>query len=43
VAGLGDDDLLTVDEVVAWLRSSSCMALDVLSERAIPARKVVHQ
>ena len=38
-----DDDVLTVDELVAWLRLSESTVLKLLSERAIPARKVGHQ
>jgi len=38
-----DDDVLTVDELVAWLRLSESTVLRLLSERAIPARKVGHQ
>lgn len=39
----GDDDVLTVDELVAWLRLSESTVLKLLSERVIPARKVGHQ
>ncbi len=39
----GDDDVLTVEELVAWLRLSESTVLKLLSERAIPARKVGHQ
>jgi excisionase family DNA binding protein len=39
----GDDDVLTVEELVAWLRLSESTVLRLLSERAIPARKVGHQ
>lgn len=38
-----DDEVLTVDELVAWLRLSESTVLKLLSERAIPARKVGHQ
>ncbi|MBL7490666.1 helix-turn-helix domain-containing protein [Frankia sp. AgB1.9] len=38
-----DDDVLTVDELVVWLRLSESTVLRLLSERAIPARKVGHQ
>jgi excisionase family DNA binding protein len=38
-----DDDVLTVDELVTWLRLSESTVLRLLSERAIPARKVGHQ
>lgn len=38
-----DDDILTVEELVAWLRLSESTVLKLLSERAIPARKVGHQ
>ncbi|WP_322761369.1 helix-turn-helix domain-containing protein [Frankia sp. Cr2] len=38
-----DDDVLTVDELVAWLRLSESTVLKLLSEREIPARKVGHQ
>ena len=38
-----DDDVLTVDELVSWLRLSESTVLRLLSERAIPARKVGHQ
>jgi excisionase family DNA binding protein len=38
-----DDDVLTVEELVAWLRLSESTVLRLLSERAIPARKVGHQ
>jgi excisionase family DNA binding protein len=38
-----DDDVLTVDELVAWLRLSESTVLRLLSEHAIPARKVGHQ
>ncbi|WP_018504051.1 helix-turn-helix domain-containing protein [Parafrankia discariae] len=38
-----DDDVLTVDELVSWLRLSESTVLKLLSERAIPARKVGHQ
>jgi excisionase family DNA binding protein len=40
---LDDDDVLTVDELVSWLRLSESTVLRLLSERAIPARKVGHQ
>jgi len=43
VAPPGDDDVLTVEELVAWLRLSESTVLKLLSERAIPARKVGHQ
>ncbi|SBW29134.1 helix-turn-helix domain-containing protein [Protofrankia symbiont of Coriaria ruscifolia] len=38
-----DDDVLTVDELVVWLRLSQSTVLRLLSEREIPARKVGHQ
>ncbi|WP_131768916.1 helix-turn-helix domain-containing protein [Candidatus Protofrankia californiensis] len=38
-----DDDVLTVDELVVWLRLSESTVLRLLSEREIPARKVGHQ
>ncbi|WP_154675280.1 helix-turn-helix domain-containing protein [Parafrankia elaeagni] len=38
-----DDEVLTVDELVSWLRLSESTVLKLLSERAIPARKVGHQ
>lgn len=38
-----DDDVLTVDELVVWLRLSESTVLRLLSEHAIPARKVGHQ
>ncbi len=38
-----DDDVLTVDELVVWLRLSENTVLRLLSERKIPARKVGHQ
>ncbi|HMA47942.1 MAG TPA: helix-turn-helix domain-containing protein [Frankiaceae bacterium] len=38
-----DDDILTVEELVAWLRLSESTVLKLLSENAIPARKVGHQ
>ncbi|WP_243408059.1 helix-turn-helix domain-containing protein [Frankia canadensis] len=38
-----DDEVLTVEELVAWLRLSESTVLKLLSERAIPARKVGHQ
>lgn len=40
---LDDDDVLTVEELVSWLRLSESTVLRLLSERAIPARKVGHQ
>ncbi|MDT3446614.1 MULTISPECIES: helix-turn-helix domain-containing protein [unclassified Pseudofrankia] len=40
---LDDDDVLTVDELVSWLRLSESTVLRLLSEHAIPARKVGHQ
>lgn len=43
IARPDDDDVLTVDELVAWLRLSESTVLKLLSERAIPARKVGHQ
>ncbi len=38
-----DDDILTIEDLVAWLRLSESTILKLLSENAIPARKVGHQ
>lgn len=38
-----DDEVLTVDELVVWLRVSESTVLKLLSEREIPARKIGHQ